>query len=146
MLNTAYEVANNIDKTCTSVYIVESLEMWHAILRHLNTNSIKQPNQICLALNLSTSKWDRCQAFLEAKHPKMTFNKLLEWEINLLELIYNDLVDFKNTISRGSKKYYITFVDDYSMFAKVQYLDQRTGWRNVYNAWSTCIKSVGQKD
>jgi len=37
----------------------------------------------------------------------------------LLELVHSDLADFKNTISKGEKKWYITFVDDFSKYTRV---------------------------
>jgi len=40
----------------------------------------------------------------------------------LLELMYLDLTHFKNTMSKGGKKWYITFVDDYSKYTKVYLL------------------------
>ena len=35
------------------------------------------------------------------------------------ELIYTDLGDLKQTITRGDKKYYMTFINDYSRYIKV---------------------------
>jgi len=37
----------------------------------------------------------------------------------LLELVHSDLANFKNTMSKGGKKWYITFVDDFSKYTKV---------------------------
>ncbi|KAL0348559.1 UNVERIFIED_CONTAM: Retrovirus-related Pol polyprotein from transposon TNT 1-94 [Sesamum angustifolium] len=36
--------------------------------------------------------------------------------------IWHDLADFKNTLSKGGKKYYISFVDDYSRYTKIYLL------------------------
>ena len=40
-LDATCEVANNVEYASTSFYIVESLEMWHATLGHLNVASTK---------------------------------------------------------------------------------------------------------
>ena len=37
----------------------------------------------------------------------------------LLELIHSDLGDLKQTLTRGRKKFYVTFIDDYSRFTKI---------------------------
>ena len=43
----------------------------------------------------------------------------------LLELVHSDLADFKNTISKGEKKWYITFVDDFSKYTRVYLLKSK---------------------
>ena len=40
----------------------------------------------------------------------------------MLELVHSNLADFKNTTSNGGKKWYITFVDDFSRYTKVYLL------------------------
>ena len=37
----------------------------------------------------------------------------------------SDLRDFKNTMSKGGKKWYITFVDDFSKYTKVYLLKSK---------------------
>ena len=43
-------------------------------------------------------------------------------ETKLLELIHFDLGDLKQTMTRGGKKFYVTFIDDYSRFTRVYLL------------------------
>ena len=43
-------------------------------------------------------------------------------ETKPLELIHSDLGDLKQTMTRGSKKFYVTFIDDYSRFTRVYLL------------------------
>jgi len=42
-----------------------------------------------------------------------------------LELVHSDLVDFKNTMSKAGKKWYIIFVDDYFRYTKVYLLKSK---------------------
>ena len=48
----------------------------------------------------------------------------------LFELVYSDLADFKNTISKRGKKWYITFVDHFSKYARVYLLNLKMKLRN----------------
>ncbi|XP_075096240.1 uncharacterized protein LOC142174358 [Nicotiana tabacum] len=41
------------------------------------------------------------------------------------EYVYMGLVDFKNVVSKGGKKYYITFIDDFSRYTKVYLLKSK---------------------
>jgi hypothetical protein len=48
--------------------------------------------------------------------------KSITRETELLGLIHSDLGDLKHTMTRGGKKYYVIFVDDYSRFTKLYLL------------------------
>ncbi|XP_070045426.1 uncharacterized protein [Nicotiana tomentosiformis] len=43
-----------------------------------------------------------------------------------------DLADFKNTINKGGKKYYITFVDDFSRYTKIYLLKSKDEAKNMF--------------
>ena len=59
---------------------------------------------------------------MEAKFTKKPFKPITKRSIELLELVHTDLADFRNSESRGGKRYYITFVDDYSRYTKLYLL------------------------
>ena len=45
----------------------------------------------------------------------------------LLEIIHYDLACLKNTINRGGKDYYVSFVDDFSRFTKIYLIKTKDG-------------------
>ena len=51
---------------------------------------------------------------IEAKYTKKPLKSVTSRQIALSELVHFDLADFKNTATKGGKRYYITFIDDYS--------------------------------
>jgi len=55
---------------------------------------------------------------------KITRSSFLNAQIitKLLELIHSDLDDFHNTPSFGGKKYYVTFIDDFTRYCQVYLL------------------------
>ena len=108
-----------------SAYIAESVTLWHARLGHVNVASVKRLKQLRLIPEFSNTSFDKCEVCVEAKHPKKAFNKIGNRSSTLLELIHSDLGDFKNTMSRGGKRYYITFVDDFSRFTKLYLLSSK---------------------
>lgn len=55
----------------------------------------------------------------EVKFAKIPFKPVTSKSI-VLELIQSDLADFKNTRSKGSKKYYISY--DFSRYTKIYLL------------------------
>ncbi|XP_075075906.1 uncharacterized protein LOC142162833 [Nicotiana tabacum] len=85
----------NNANTFNSAYIDESIDLWYGRLGH-NQNI-----------------------------PKKTFKNVTSRKIELFELAHSDLADFKNTVSKGGKKYYITFVNDFSRYTKVYLLKSK---------------------
>ena len=68
--------------------------------------------------NIDYSCLSKCQICVASK---LTVSR----ETKLLELIPSDLGDLKQTMTRGCKKYYVTFIDDYSRFTKVYLLKNK---------------------
>ena len=48
-------------------YIVESLDLWHGRLGHVNVAAIKRMKQMRLILNLTNSEHSKCEICVEAK-------------------------------------------------------------------------------
>ena len=60
----------------------------------------------------------KCEICVEAKLSKTQFHSI-EKSTKLLELIHSDICNFKSIQTRGEKKYFITFIDDYTRFSYV---------------------------
>jgi len=60
----------------------------------------------------------KCHIYVESKITKKNCYHV-EHETELLGLIHIDQVDLKQTMYRGGKNYFVTFVDDYSRYTKV---------------------------
>ena len=71
VLNTISENMNKMAST-SSAYIVESLDLWHAMLGHVNTDSIKRLKYLNLIPNLSNMDFSKCEVCVEAKFHKKT--------------------------------------------------------------------------
>ena len=60
---------------------------------------------------------------VEAKYVKKPFKAITaSRKIELLEQVHSNLADFKNIVSKGGKKYYFIFVDDYPRYTKKYHL------------------------
>ena len=115
-------VIDVMNKTTSSAYLLESVDLWHGRLGHVNYGSLKRLQTMSLIPNLNSNGHNKCEICVEAKHSRTHFRPVTSRQTELLELIHSDLADFKNTESRGGKRYYITFVDDHSRYTKVYLL------------------------
>jgi len=59
------------------------------------------------------------QSVLKQNLLKKPFKSVTVRKTKLLELVSLDLADFKNTVSKHGKKWYIAFVDNCSRYTKV---------------------------
>ena len=101
--------------------IVDSIGLWHERLGHVNFSYIKKMRESSLLSKKNLSN-DKCETCVEAKSTKKTCKYILNKEAEPLNLIHSDLGDLKQTMTKGVKRYYITFIDDYSRYTKVYLL------------------------
>ena len=102
----------------SSSYLFESSILWHGRLGHVNYGSLRRLiNMECLPkFNIDSNH--KCEICVEAILSKTHFHSI-ERSTEPLELIHSDISDFKSIQTRGGKKYFITFMDDYTRYSYV---------------------------
>jgi transposase InsO family protein len=104
-----------------SAYMVESTSLlWHARLGHLNYRYLKY---MCKHgyISYQHNNKEKCEVCIQAKMTKKPFPKV-ERNSQLLELVHSDICEINGILTRGGKRYFITFIDDYSRFTYVYLL------------------------
>ena len=61
-----------------------------------------------------------------------TFKSVTIRQIIFLELVHSDLANFKNAVSKGGKRYYITFANDCSRYTKVYLLRSKNAVKEMF--------------
>jgi len=59
----------------------------------------------------------------------------------LLGLIHTNLVDLKQTMTRGGKNYFVTFVDDYSRYTKVYLIKHKDEAFDMFLSYKTKVEN-----
>ncbi|KAG7552374.1 Zinc finger CCHC-type [Arabidopsis thaliana x Arabidopsis arenosa] len=119
-LNVVPIVNKNAGNSSASVYLLDSNDLWHARLGHVNYHSLNRMMNLGLLPknNLKNHERSKCEVCVESKYSRHSY-KSVEKSNLLLGLIHSDLCDFQSTPSRGGKNYYISFIDDYSKFCQI---------------------------
>lgn len=117
VLNVASEIINK--NASSSAYLLESCVTWYERLGHVNFDSIKRLRQLRLIPKMDMNNLTKCLTCVEAKHAKKPFKTVEHRSSGLLYLIHSDLADFKNTVSKGGKMYYVSFIDDFSRYTRI---------------------------
>ncbi|KAH9717746.1 hypothetical protein KPL71_021946 [Citrus sinensis] len=83
-------------------YIVESCDVWHARLAHLNFRSMKYMSKHVL-INCNDVKGHKCEICIQAKLTKKLFPKA-ERNTQILDLIHTDICEYNGMLTRGGSK------------------------------------------
>jgi hypothetical protein len=77
-----------------SACLFDSIDLWHARLRHVSLFYLKKMNSLGLISNLNYSSMNKYEICVEAKITKKTY-VYVKRETKLLSLIHTDLRRFK---------------------------------------------------
>ena len=99
----------------SSIANLECSNTWHGRLGHVNLNTIKRMMSLELIPKSVINLKKRCQVCVQAKQTKKPF-KSVERDTSLLQLIHSDTCDLNNVLTRDGKRYFITFIDDFSKY------------------------------
>ena len=98
-------------------YFVDSSYLWHARLEHLNFKYLKFMSKHGM-ISYKHDDEKKCEICIQAKMTKKPFSKSDRNSI-MLELVHSDVCELNGVLTRGGKKFFITFIDDFSRFTYV---------------------------
>ena len=101
------------------VYSISSL--WHNRLGHVNYKRLKEMSRLELIPDFD-GNIEKCKTCMLTKITRSSFPNV-QRITKLLELIHSDLGDFHSTPSLEGKKYYVTFIDDFTRYCQVYLLN-----------------------
>ena len=112
----------NINKNSTSsAYMLETLNVWHGRLGHVNYDTLRRLiNMECLP-NFKIDPNHKCEICVESKLTRTSFQSI-ERSSEPLELIHSDICDLKFIQTRGGKKYFLALIDDCTRYCYVYLL------------------------
>jgi len=123
----------------SSAYIVDSYNIWHARLGHVNSSYIIKLQRLRL-INMHDKQSRKCDVCVESKFTKKVCHSV-ERQTELLGLIHIDLVDLKQTMTRGGKNYFVTFIDDYSRYTKMYLIKHKDEAFDMFLSYKTEVEN-----
>ena len=110
------KVALLINKVCEA-------DVWHSRFCHIGIDNIARMSRLELISKFDIVNGSKCQSCVQAKQPRKPF-KSLEEKRNMapLDLIHSDLCEMNGLLTRGGKRYFITFIDDATRFCYIYLL------------------------
>ena len=113
------------DKTSTSsVYMLSSIDFWHACLCHITGRYVGIMSSLGLIPRLSKD-FEKCETCSQAKITKRPHKSVVR-NTELLELIHSDLCRFEGILTREGYRYIVTFIDDFSKYTTIYLLKNKS--------------------
>ena len=134
----------NKNGSFSCAYLVDSINIWHGRLGHVNLGYIKKMKESGIINSLSETYMDKCEICAETKITKKPCKSIYR-ETELLSLIHSDLGDLKHTMTRGGKRFYVIFVDDYSRFTKLYLLRSKDEALEMFIKYKTEVENQKNK-
>ena len=130
---------DDLNKVASS-YVLESSNIWHARLGHINYKSIKKLMNMGLLLKFDCPN-EKCQVCVESKFSKPPFHSVDNRLSEPLDLIHTYICDMKSIPSRGGNKYFITFIDDCSRYCYVYLLSSKDEVVNTFKSYKAEVET-----
>ena len=123
-LNVMTIIKSDINKASTFAYILESSNLWHGRLGHVNYDILHRLIDLNHIPTFQIDAKFKCETCVEAKLTRSSFQSV-ERHTEPLDLIHSDICDLKFVQTRGGNKYFITFVDDSIKYCYVYLLKSK---------------------
>ena len=114
----------NNNKIDSSAYLLESSNIWHGRLGHVNYDTLRRLIHLDYLPKFNIDPNQKCETCVESKLKKVPFHSI-ERSTEPLDLIHSDTCDLKFVQTRGGKKYFITFIDDCTRYCYVYLLKSK---------------------
>ena len=123
-----------------------SADVWHSRFCHVGFDTIARMSRSELIPKCDIVKNSKCQTCVQAKQPRKPF-KALESEKNLapLDLIHSDLCEMNGVLTKGGKKYFLTFIDDATRYCYVYLLKSKDEALNYFRIYKAEVENQLEK-
>ena len=89
-------------------------------------------------------KKDKCKICAQAKITKKPFPKV-ERNTQILDLVHSDICEFNGILTRGGKRYFITFIDDCSRYIYVYLLRSKDETFDAFKCYKSEVENQKER-
>jgi hypothetical protein len=114
---------------CLSTKVQDSTWLWHLRYGHLSFKGLKTLHEKNMVEGLPKINWptEMCEDCIVGKQHHDSFPQGKAWRAEqILQLVHSDICGPINPTSNGNKRYFITFIDDYSRKTWVYFLQDKS--------------------
>lgn len=130
-------------------HLKSEIELWHERYGHLNVRDLRVLQTFGMVEGLHfKSKEEKlnCLVCSKAKIHSLPFKPATTRADKILGLIYTDIWGPERVQSLGGSKYFVTFIDDKSMYTEIAMLSRRSDVLEAFKKFKKRVETeTGQK-
>jgi hypothetical protein len=113
------DVCNNV---VNYVSVCDEIDLWHSHLCHVNFGCLTRLENMSLIPKFNHVKGSKCHACVQSKQTRKPHKAVEPRNLAPLELVHSDLCEMNGVLTKGRKRYFMTFIDDCTRFCYVYLL------------------------
>jgi RIO-like serine/threonine protein kinase len=124
------------NKMVNSVHFSDESDLWHSRFCHASFGCLMRLANLNLIPKFNLVKKSKCHVCVESKQPCKPHKAAEARSLAHLELVHSDLCEMNGILTKGGKRYFLTFIDDSTRFCYVYLLtkDEAFNYFKTYKA------------
>jgi hypothetical protein len=125
------------NKLVNSVNFSDESDLWHSHFCHASFDCLMRLANLNLIPKFNLVKKSKCHVCVESKQPRKPHKAAEARNLAPLELVHSDLCEMNEILTKGGKRYFLTFIDDSTRFCYVYLLktkDEAFSYFKTYKA------------
>lgn len=124
----------------------DSSRLWHMRLGHVGEKALQGLVKQGLLKGAKTGKIDFCEHCVLGKQTRVKFGAAIHRTKGTLDYIHTDVWGPSRNVSLGGKRYFVTFIDDFSRYVWVYPMSQKDEVLDIFLKWKILIETqTGRK-
>ena len=119
--------------------------LWHKRYGHLCESNLEKLAKYELVTNFdynTSSKINLCDSCINGKITRAHFNSSSTQSTEFLELVHSDVCGKMNTKSLSNKQYFLTFIDDFTHYTWVYFLNSKDEVFEKFIEWKSEVENI----
>jgi hypothetical protein len=129
------------NKVVNTVDISNELDLWHLRLCHVNFGCLMRLANMNLILKFNVVKGSKCHMCVQSKQPRKPHKAAEARNLAPLELLHSDLCKMNGDLTKDGKRYFMTFIDDYTRFCYVYLLKTKDEALNYFKDYKAEVEN-----
>jgi transposase InsO family protein len=105
--------------------VLNESNIWHSQLCHIKFGCVSRLANLNLISKFDLVKGSKCQVCVQSKQSRKPHKAAEARNLAPLDLIHSDLCEMNGMLTKGGKRYFITFIDDSTRFCYVYLLKSK---------------------
>jgi hypothetical protein len=129
------------NKVVNIANISDESDLWYSRLYHVNFGCLMWLTNLNSIPKINVVKSSKCHVCVQSKQPRKPHKAAEARNLAPLELVHSDLCEMNDNLTKGGKRYFMTFIDDCTRFCYVYLLKIKDEVLHYFKAYKTEVEN-----